>query len=247
MAGRSACLAQMIIRMLRILPILGLLLISAATFADAPATQPVSPTLVKRLVSQLNHKDAAVREAARLALMGLKRDDIPTLRDAVAQSVPLEPSQEAVLKDIVTQIYLAGDMYLAEDDGFLGVRLAGWQKPEERALLAIEKGVAIVSRIPGFCAFRHLQDGDVILGVSEGMPINSPDELIAAVSRFKAGQTITFDIQRQGKLMKVSITLDRRPIGLGNNSIDEFIGNRADRANDLWEKTFAPLVAEKLG
>lgn len=224
------------------------MMLATGTLAAPPATQPATSLAhVRQLVAHLNHKDSNVREAARIALMGLKRDDIPTLREAVSQSLPLEPSQTAVLKDIVTQVYLAGDMYLAEDDGFLGVRLPSNFKPEEKALLAIEKGVAIVSRIPGFCAFRMLQDGDVILGVTDGVRINSPDELIAAVSHYKAGQTISFDVQRQGKLTRVAITLDRRPIGLGANSIEEFIGNRTDRADDLWEKTFAPLLAEKVG
>src|SRR3954469_16269738 len=75
----------------------------------SPATQPF-PELdhARRLVAQLADTDYERREAARIALMGLRRADLPALREAVRQSVPLMPSQVAVLRDIVTHVYLTG-------------------------------------------------------------------------------------------------------------------------------------------
>src|SRR2546423_15400731 len=74
----------------------------------APATRPSLPLAsVKRLVNQLASSNYPDRESARIELMGTKRADLPILREAVKQSLPLEPSQLAVLRDIVAQVYLA--------------------------------------------------------------------------------------------------------------------------------------------
>src|SRR5947208_16875154 len=70
-----------------------------------PATRPASQAnSLKRLLRDLASDDAAVRDAARVALMGLKRTDIPALQTAVADSLPLEPSQNPALPDIVMHL-----------------------------------------------------------------------------------------------------------------------------------------------
>src|SRR3954470_19614943 len=134
------------------------LLIAAATVPAAhppshrpppPPPQPSSPPpAIKQLLAQLAADNYLTRENARIALMGLKRSELTLLRDAVRQSMPLMPSQVTVLRDIVTQVYLAGDIYVADEDGrgFLGVHLPFWGRPEERSLLNVERGVVVVSR-----------------------------------------------------------------------------------------------------
>src|SRR5437660_7649051 len=81
--------------------------------ATAPATtQPAavqSIASIKRLIAELAADNYPARDRARLALMGLQRSQLGALRDAVKQSLPLEPSQVFVLREIVTQVYLAGD------------------------------------------------------------------------------------------------------------------------------------------
>src|SRR5438034_61758 len=80
----------------------------------APASRPAGDLAsAKRLLSELASDTYQTRETARIALMGMKRSELSVLREAVKQSQPLEPSQVAVLHDIVTQIYLAGDDYIA--------------------------------------------------------------------------------------------------------------------------------------
>lgn len=223
--------------------------------AEPPATRPTAAAVwpiqrVSRLVAQLADGDATKRQNARTTLMELPRSELPTLRQALKDARPLQPSQQAVLRDIFTHIYLAGDDYTPEEDGsgFLGVRLPSWSRPDERALLSIERGVVVVSRIPGFCAFKMLQDGDVILslGGAEG-EFTSPEQLIDSVRSFKGGQTIVFSVLRQGQIIKVPITLDRKPTGLNGLSIEEFLSNRAERASEVWEKEFAPLLEDKVG
>src|SRR4051812_10372081 len=93
--------------------------------ATAPATQPAaaqSIASIKRLIRELAADNYPARDGARLALMGLQRAELGKLREAIKQSLPLERSQVIVLHEIVTQVYLAGDLYQPEEDGmgFLG-------------------------------------------------------------------------------------------------------------------------------
>jgi hypothetical protein len=227
--------------------------------ATFPTTQPIPPKKLAAVRVMLNHlasDDANQREKARTDLMGLTRSDLYTLREAMRVSRPLQPSQITVLPDIVSHIYLAGETYVDDpagpvtDKGFLGIRLAQYLRPEDRALLAIDKGVAVVGRIPGFCAFRMLQDGDIILSIVEqqGVELNKPDDLIDAVKSVRAGQSITFEVIRHGRIIQVPITLDRRPPSLdgGQFVIDQFISERARVTADLWEREFAPLLQDKV-
>jgi hypothetical protein len=238
-------------------------LIAAAPIAVAEdrtpaATQPAAtqPDLgvpaIKQLLSQLAADNYLTRENARVSLMGLKRTELPALRDAVRQSLPLVPSQVTVLREIVTQIYLAGDLYIADDDGrgFLGIHLPDWSRPEERALLNVERGVVVVSRVPGFCAYRMLQDGDILLSMADGMggsiEFGSGEQLRQAVHSAKAGDTIRLEVLRQGQILSIPITLDLKPFNV-DKQIEEFTARRADQANDLWERDFAPLLVATLG
>ncbi|MDB5322088.1 MAG: hypothetical protein JWN40_3719 [Phycisphaerales bacterium] len=227
---------------------------TAAIAADRnPTTHPAATQpdrgvpAIKQLLAQLAADNYLTRENARVSHMGLKRTELPALRDAVRQYLPLVPSQVTVLREIVTQVYLAGDLYVAEEDGrgFLGVHL-----PEERSLLIVERGVVVVSRLPGFCAYRMLQDGDVLLSMADGhggaIEFGSSDQLKDAVSSAKAGDTIHFEVLRQGQILSIPITLDQKPVNL-DKQIAEFTARRADQANDLWERDFAPLLVETLG
>ena len=227
----------------------------AAQAAQAAAAPGPAQTLatVKTLLAQLAADDYPTRERARVELMGLSRADLDLLRDAVKQSLPLQPSQVVVLRDIVTQIYLAGDLYVAEADGkgFLGVHLPFWGHPDERGLLNVERGVAVVSRLPGFCAYRMLQDGDVLLSLTTAdgrvARFNTGQELIDAVTGVNAGQTVTFEVLRQGRVLEVPITLDRKPVDAKAASIEEFTGRREDQVTDLWDRDFAPLLEDRWG
>ena len=221
--------------------------------ATLPTTQPVSPkklAAVREMLKHLASEDSTQREKARIDLMGLQRSDLYTLREAMRLSQPLQPSQVTVLPDIVSHVYLAGepippDAAVANpNSGFLGIRLAQYLRPEDRALLSLEKGVAVVGRIPGFCAFRMLQDGDVILSIVEqnGVELNKPDDLIDAVKSVRPGQSITFELIRHGRIIQVPITLDRRPPIVDP---DQFIYERAKLAAELWAREFAPVLDEQ--
>jgi hypothetical protein len=223
----------------------------------APATRPASDLVsIRQHLARLASDNFGVRESARIALMGLERSALPTLREAVKQSLPLEPSQAVVLREIVAQVYLTGDKYeIAEgEQGFLGITLPDTMLVEDRGLLTLGRGVAVVSRVPGFCAYRMLQNGDVLLSMTFGattVEFNRPDDLSTSVRAVRAGQTITFEVLRQGAILRLPITLDPRPAAPDNIGslqwLREFNNRRADAVEEYWSKDFAPLLGEQLG
>jgi hypothetical protein len=239
-----------------------------AAFADdAPATPPgkrepaskpsTHVETIARLLDKLTADDFTTRDSARLALMALKREDLSDVREAVRRSLPLQPSQIVVLRDVVTHVYLSGDPYEGTEDGsgFLGVSLPS--AFEDRGLMSLEQGVAIVARVPGFCAYRALQNGDVVLSMKApgGVEVTfgSTEQFIATVQTVRAGQSVSFDVLREGKVVTVQIKLDRRPNVLDPNrfgnrdALRTFMSHRADEADELWDKDFAPLLGEKVG
>lgn len=245
--------------------------LSGATFAQERAEKPAKPEAaatkpaaaadkvapVKALIEQLASDKFQTREAARVALMGVKRADLGLIREAVVRSLPLAPSQVAALRDIVTHVYLTGHEYPVSEDeaGFLGVRLPDVFNEDDRGMAALGYGVPIVSRVPGFCAYRMLHNGDIVLGMADGADVTafaSPEALSGKVRGVPAGRTVTFVVLRQGRIIHVPITLDRRPAALENanmrpNGLVDFITPRENAADEMWERDFAPLLAETLG
>jgi hypothetical protein len=221
-----------------------------------PATQPGTDVAsLKRMIVALEDENYQTREASRVALMGLKRTDLENFQKAVKASLPLEPSQVSVLRDIVTQVYLSGETYTAEEGaaGFLGISLANGNRDEDQGLLSIERGIVVAARVPGFCAFRVLQTGDVILAMTTPTrtEFKSPDPndlFMLVVKTVGAGQTIGFEVLRQGQIINVSLTLDPRPAGIGQlGKIQKFTAIRMEKAEEYWNKEFAPLLSDPVG
>lgn len=93
---------------------------------DASAADPAAQleASIAKSFAELADSDADVRESARAALLAIERRQLPVLKQVVARARPLLPSQAAVLRGIVTHVYLSGEPYDAEPDlGFLGVRM----------------------------------------------------------------------------------------------------------------------------
>jgi len=221
-----------------------------------PATQPGTDVAsLKRMIVALEDENYQTREASRVALMGLKRSDLENFQKAVKACLPLEPSQVAVLRDIVTQVYLSGEKYPAEEGaaGFLGISLANGSREEDQGLLNVERGIVVASRVPGFCAFRVLQTGDVILAMTtpKRVVFESPDPndlFMLTVKTVGAGQSIGFEVLRQGQIINVSLTLDPRPAGISQlGAIQEFTAIRMEKAEEYWNKEFAPLLSDPVG
>jgi hypothetical protein len=230
---------------------------SAPALPVSPATQPVGD--VAGWFRQLADDDPAVRDTARLNLMGLKREQLDDLRKVVEENESLAPAQQAALHDIVFQVWLSGEDYERIPQGFMGVLL---QEVHQAAVAAPDdapdgaaqwrgwSGVLIAQRVPGFCGFRYLQDDDLIVAVmsNDVIRVSEVIELTSLVKATAPGDTLTLQLIRQGKPMRVSFRVDARPIKAGQSQqeAEEFRNLRLSMAQEYWDKTFAPLLAAKL-
>jgi hypothetical protein len=243
--------------------ILSLFLV-AVSLASPPTTKPADQ--ITTWFKELANRDPVVRQDARVALMGISRDELNILRTIVEKNRPLAPSQAAALHDIVEQVFLAGEPYpmFPNHPGFLGVR---FENPLATMLDGNDErtssGVVVASCIPGFCANRYLQSGDVIIGIAEiaNARIRTKDDLINLIGDTSAGDVVHLQVLRGGQEIEVPITLNARPlwapqmarpfvqppppfVGPMPKNTDDEIRERERRADDYWEQQFAPLMDE---
>lgn len=232
---------------------------AATTPSTRPATAPTADRqTLQRQFQALADRDSAVRQEARRRLMELQASDLPLLRQMVADARPLRPAQVAALHDVVMQVFLAGDPYPANpDQGFLGIGMgapAFMANRDDAEEDDGSDGVVVLSRFPGFPGYRFLLDGDVILGVKSGgrvQRINASQGLSNAVAGRPSGATITLEVQRQGRLMEVSVTLAPMPQAAqpapgAANRFESFQNERLQRAQAYWDVHFAPLMRQNM-
>jgi hypothetical protein len=218
---------------------------------QAPEPPAIAP--VRQAFAELDHADAAVRDAARLKLMGMGRRDLDAFRKLVQESLPLMPSQAAVLRQIVTHVFLAGEQYDTTGiEGFLGVKMQETSVRLPAAdgadQFAPAVGVVIVERMPGFVGSRMLVDGDVVLGVVERPDVRTLGmyEFQMVVKSVSPGTTIHFQVMRQGQVVRVPVAPDPRPFE-ADGLMQDLIYRRQRQADDYWEKSFAKVLKEGVG
>jgi hypothetical protein len=213
---------------------------------------------MRQWFADLDDPDASVREQARVALMGMKRRDLPAFQKLVGDSRPLAPAQAAVLRQLVMHVYLAGEPYeTTGSQGFLGVRMQdtsvrvpaaeGANPATPAGTPAV--GVVIVERMPGFVGARMLLDGDVILGVHERQDVRMLGvfEFQTVIQGVPPGATVHFQILRQGQVIRVPVTLDPRPVEAEPEILRALLDKRQNQAQDYWDQAFARLVKESVG
>jgi hypothetical protein len=232
--------------------------------ARKPATQPVAEAKLQTWFNDLAASDAAVRDAALGALLELTRAELPGLRQVVERSRPVAPSQAHALRDVVNHVFLSGETYPAEPRvGFLGLVIptldsvevprgaAAAEPPEPNAIVVARAstGVPIEYRIPGFCAFRALREGDVVLSITKpnARRLRDWNELTYSIRAYPAGESIALEVLRQGAVLSVPVTLDAKPLvpqeEVWHNVI---LPNREAAAQAYWNEHFAPLVEERV-
>ena len=186
----------------------------------------------------LTDADPATREKSKYALLGLRREELPTLAAVVLDFRPLEPTVVDSMKEIVEHVYLTGDDYPKEELGFIGIHMP--------ATPAARLEVVVESRMPGFAGFRMLQDGDAILDIEE-YPLPQPlgrREFCAKVLRIKPGELIHLRVLRRGKIIRVPGRLDPRPKDPSGTGADydfvvqELLARRAAEAEGYWKRVF---------
>ena len=225
---------------------------AASAPAQEIATQPAGR--LQQWFEELTNQDAEVRQQARVKLMGLRRKDLPALRELVENSRPLAPSQAAALQSIVAHVYLSEEPYVKREGvGFLGVtpahgRMEHWSEPDAD-FSQQQTGAVVLERLPGFVGYRMLLDGDVIVGIVErpSLRIRGPADLISSIGGHRAGETIHLKVVRGMKVIEVRVTLDTRyedPERRDEQSIREFIRERELAAQEYWQEHFAPLLTD---
>jgi len=226
--------------------------LSAPQFAraGAPATQPApkEPPTLETYVKNLANPDARVRDAGRTALLRLGREDLPDLKLAVKKSRPLLPSQAAAIRGIVRQVYLSGEHYRSEGHGFLGILMDSAEADIVPQNDSPYLGVVVTDRIPGFCAGRGLQDGDILLGTARPFaPFRTSDDLKRAIVPTKPGVTVLLTVLRQGELIIVPIKPDPNPQDiLTPPQIPLFVAEREKRFDEYWQREFASLLSTRV-
>lgn len=95
---------------------------------------------------------------------------------------------------------------------FLGVSTRTVDSAEvKRHGLDQVRGAIVGQLYPGGPAEQAgLEVLDVVIG-ADGSPINAPEELMAAVAKHRAGETITLQVVRQGQIGTVRVKLGRPP------------------------------------
>jgi hypothetical protein len=215
-----------------------------------PSTQPA--TQIRQWVDQLADSDPDARTQAVAKLMALPANQLPILREVVAQAAPLLPSQKVLLHDAVVQVYLAGMPYdpAPENQPFLGVR-GDTIDPELRT-----EGMVVIMRVPGFGAYRMLQPGDIISRIVE-LPEDRFTEMVKfteAIRKCRVGQTINLIVIRNGRQIRVPVELRARPAAIGTASIDPndpwsenadpWMKERRDAADAYWDSAFGALISD---
>ena len=220
----------------RWLVIVGVMLACAPR--PASAAEVATTEQLRRWVVGLRDADPATREKSKHALLGLRREELPTLAAVVHDFRPLEPTVVGDMREIVEHVYLSGDEYPKEEMGFIGIHMPETPAPKLE--------VVVESRMPGFAGFRMLQDGDAILDIEE-YPLAQPVDrraFCAKVLRIKPRELIHLRVLRRGKIIRVPGRLDPRPKDPSGAGVDydfvvqELLARRAAEADGYWKRVF---------
>lgn len=230
--------------------------------ADRPATQPTTQaadgTMVAQLFGDLASTDPATREHARDRLMRLHRNELADLQQVLRHTSRLAPSQVIALRQIVQEVYLAGEPYEPDKEGgaehgFLGIVMDpgalvqhDLQQPNDNGQAP---GIIVAGRFSGFCAARMLRDGDVIIGsLGPDKLFNSADALKDVISGAEPGTLVRLRVLRHGQIIQVPLTLDAKPLEASSyDAAEVFRRERAEKFEEYWRETFAPLLKESVG
>jgi hypothetical protein len=195
----------------------------------------------------LEDPDGRVREKARERMMGMKRADLPVLLEVVGEFRPLEEQMRAVIKEIVTHVYLAEDEYDKEGRGFLGISMP--KAADEDRMQVIVEG-----RMAGFGGYATLRDGDVILDIVD-QPLPQPldrDVFIDVIKSMDPGRQVRLKILRQGAVRLVPVKISARPAEKSavnamayEQRVAELLYKRSEEAEGYWKDRFGPAVGEE--
>lgn len=207
---------------------------------DAPATQPSD---VARWLNDLAAEDAPTRAEARRKMLGMSAAQLKELQTLVANGRAALPSQREALYEIVHHTFLRTRPYpvLQGDNGsFIG--LFGQQVTDGGDY----SSVSFERCLPGFDAYRVLENGDRIIGVDElpELRFEGGNPLGPIRQNFKAGTVIHFRIIRDNQFQRVALQLSATPLWQQFRDLGE-LEAREELARTYWQREFAPLLERR--
>jgi len=211
---------------------------------DAWASPPEEVDIARSL-QDLADLDPEVRDQARVELMGIDPNRLEELRVAVEAARPLQPAQADLLPDVVMHVYARSLAYKKDlYRGFLGISWPATLQEDQIGALIVRQ------RLPGFCAYRFLQDGDVILRVNEPVSgdLTRPEDIRNVVTRCAPGDTVQLEVLRGGRVRVLDIVLDAMPIEAADRVAGgpEVLDARRRAAREYWDTHFSTIVSEDL-
>ena len=227
-------------------------LVALACIAAVPTTVPndVAPTTqrsrIDEWLTQAADIEPAVREAARVHLLGLQPNELWLLHDAATAASPLKPAQVEMVREAVAYIRTRASLMQMPNQGspIMGVGLGPGGIMLQPGVIATEplEGVMVVSRLPGFAAARYLQDGDMILAFildQQTFWLDSKESLRKYVTDQQIGTPVTMLVRRASHVETITFPLDPCPTpqGTNENNQGDVVGALAVNAENEAVKT----------
>ncbi len=221
-------------------------------------------------VDDLAALDGRVRDAARKTLIReVLVDDLTAFRDQL-EALPADERWQTreVARTIVLHAYLRQQSIARQElalraveqmpqmaernvgKGFLGVQGPGRRDTADMRGPIRAPGVVVGALLPGHVASQVLEDGDVMMAVSQindqgrgiGItPVNDFQSLIFAIGGLPAGQNLRFFIQRGGYFKSVDLALDVRTTAVGAAASTPDLSKPMEEAEARWAAEFEPL------
>lgn len=132
-----------------------------------------------------------------------------TMVEGLGFAIPISDVQ-AIITDIMENGSVANKAYLAITAGTMTKQMAAQYN------IDLQSGVFVFSAVEGGAGDKAgLKLGDVITKLND-TPIASMEELSAAKKNFKAGDTVTLTVYREGQYITLDLTFDAQPQTTGS-------------------------------
>lgn len=224
-----------------------LLLLAGASFnlpaSAALQTHPASRPALAQLLARLDDPSADKRADAFRSLLTLSRADLPELLSTLKAAAPLSRAAVDQLRLAVTHIYLSEEPFEYVEGGALGITLDEINLPGSPSDDGAERSAILVMDCrPGFAAYRYLEPGDIIVGISGVQDKFDRSNFGGIIKRTGANHPITLQVIRRGKGIEVTVILSHRPPWIDALRDPLYDAAWLKTGDDYWNATFAPVV-----
>ena len=112
---------------------------------------------------------------------------------------------------------------------FLGVQVGSVNSSAQQ--YGVPAGATLETVTPGFAADKGgLKEGDILTAIDD-TTLTSGNDLIAALEDYKAGDTVTFRVYRNGETLSVQVTLDEKSAE-NSKKQEEYLAQRQEEEQE---------------